>query len=93
MTRKTQLTIIAAVFLCMQFLPSLHLAEFGIVQHSHDGATCTIFLVCDNAKISVNSVFDLNLKSFVFLTKEEVESFEISFHQNSFQPRDPPFFS
>lgn len=51
MQRKFGLLFLV-MFLAMQLLATLHMAEHGFVEHKHYGHSCGISLYCEQAKIA-----------------------------------------
>lgn len=91
MNKKFSL-VIALVFLAVQMLSALHMAEHGFLQHKHYGKTCDIATFCEHNQISSASS-PAKLPVVVFhpfknipLSTPSAESMEYS----SAHPRAPP---
>ncbi|MDA0782272.1 MAG: hypothetical protein PQ612_07925 [Rickettsiales bacterium] len=93
MSKKLGLFIIVSL-VSVQILSFLHMANYGLEKHEHDGRVCDIYLHCENTKHSTPSVavvpnlteystFSLALPE---LTLVGLQSYSLA------SPRAPPFF-
>ncbi len=87
--------LLAVLFLLVQTVSVMHMAEHGFAEHKHSGHTCEIYLYCDHGKLAGASTIDIpadttftNLAPLPFAAPALAEE-----HHDSSAPRAPPLFS
>jgi hypothetical protein len=94
MNRKLGLFIVFSFF-AMQVLSTLHMAEYGVEKHEHNGHICQIYLHCEHTKYSTPgaaiALYSPEYVSFTIVLPELLfvrsESYGVA------SPRAPPLFS
>lgn len=94
MQKRTGLFIVL-LFLSVQVLFTLHMAEHGFAEHKHNGHVCDIYLHCEHAKYSTpGGAVSLQAPPHIAFTIVLPElSFVRSEAHNASSPRAPPSFS
>ena len=91
--KKSFSLFLAVMFLAVQMLSIVHMAEHGFLEHKHDGHKCDIELYCQLAKIPVSPppVMDLVISFFLIAMVPVAISVYRSQRYNSATARAPPF--
>ena len=64
--KRTTGLFMTALFLIVQMLSLLHMAEHCFAVHEHDGHVCSIYLHCERAKcVDITPQADLQVQIFV----------------------------
>lgn len=84
--------LIALLFLSVQVLSTLHMAEHGFAEHKHNGHVCDIYLHCEHSKIAGAPAIDFSVDvAFVHLTLRPFTAVMLSQERHhSGDPRAPP---
>ncbi len=91
MNKKFSL-LIAIVFLTVQMLSILHMAEHGFSTHKHHGKTCDIATFCEHNQISsADNSIELPVVNFYVIKNISISSIisELQKYSES-NPRAPP---
>ncbi len=91
MNKKFSL-LVAIVFLAVQMLSVLHLAEHGFAGHKHHGKTCDIATFCEHNKISnAYSSIKLPVVNYYIIKNISVRIISaVSQEYSESNPRAPP---